>query len=125
MLVTVVRGQTENKEGNYGSVCGLSSIQPLDSPPLMVDEQDGAQLPELVRRIFERQEHDGALVEREREQLHLIGDGTLESVSQVVAAERTHETGEFLEGGVGHGQAGQHHPASLRGCANTVEATRS
>ena len=37
---------------------------------------------------FERCEHDGALVECEREQLHLIGDGALEPVGQALGPQQ-------------------------------------
>jgi hypothetical protein len=39
----------------------------------MVGQQDGAQLGELLRRVFERGEDDGAIVQGEREQLHVVG----------------------------------------------------
>ena len=44
----------------------------------MVGEQDGTQLGEFRRRVFERREHDGALVELEREQRYVFGERALE-----------------------------------------------
>lgn len=42
----------------------------------MIGEQDGAQLRERLRRILERREHDRPLVDRQREQLHVVVEGT-------------------------------------------------
>ena len=45
----------------------------------------------------------------------------LEPVGQVLATGSSHEGGEVVDGVVGDGEAGEHHPASL--CASS--ATRS
>jgi hypothetical protein len=49
-------------------------------------QEHGAELGELPRRVFELGQDDRALVDRERNQLHLVGEGTLETIGQVVGA---------------------------------------
>ena len=73
-------------------------IESLVDAPLVVGEQDGAELGERLRRILEQREHDRPLVEGEREQLHLVCHGTLEPVGQHVSALVTNEPGEFVDG---------------------------
>ena len=77
-------------------------------------EQDCAQLGGFLRWVLERREHQGALVEREREQLHLVGEGTLEPVGQVAGAHVTDESGELVDGVGRDREARQHHLTSLR-----------
>jgi hypothetical protein len=54
------------------------SVQTFTAFPLVIREQDGAQLSELRRRILERGEQNSALVDREPEQFHAVSGGTLE-----------------------------------------------
>jgi hypothetical protein len=84
-IVTEMASQrTRRRREHDGPLVG--SVEPLAAPPLVIGEQDCAQLGELRRRILERREHQGALVEREPEQLHLVGNAALETVGQVVGA---------------------------------------
>jgi hypothetical protein len=46
--------------------------------------------------------------------LHLVGDGAVEPVGQVVGSGSPDEAGKLLYGVDGDGEAGEHHPASLR-----------
>ena len=70
----------------------------------MVGKQDGAQLGELGRRVFQGGEQEGAIVEAERDQLDAFGDGALEPVGQVVSAAAADECGELeFDGVVGDG----------------------
>ena len=43
-----------------------ASLDPFAPSPLMIREQDSARIGELRRRVFQRREQEGALVERER-----------------------------------------------------------
>jgi hypothetical protein len=52
-------------------------------PPLVLVHQDAAQLGEPVRRVVERGQDDRPLVDREREQLHLVVEGALEPVGEL------------------------------------------
>jgi hypothetical protein len=73
------------------------SVDPFAAPPLVVGEQHGPQLGELLRLIFERRERDRPLVECEREQLHLVGAGAFELVAQLVGAGSPDEPGEVVD----------------------------
>ena len=81
---------------------GRLSVETLALPPLVVGEQDGAQLGQLLRRILERREHERPLVERQREQLHFVGESAFEPVSENVV-DVTDEVGEVGDGVTGNG----------------------
>jgi hypothetical protein len=86
----------------------------------MIGEEDGAELGRLLRRILERGEHERPLVQRQREQLHVGFERTLEPVGQVVGAGFTDEVGELVDGVVGDGG-----PASITGRAYAPECQSS
>ena len=54
------------------------SVEPFGAPPGVVAEQDSAQLGELGRRVFQRREQEGALVDGERDQLDAATPGSEE-----------------------------------------------
>ena len=74
---------------------------------MLVDEH-AAQLGEPVWRILERVEDDRALVDRQGEKLHVLGEGHLEPVGQLVAARGADDVRQ-LRGRVG----GTGTPASI------------
>ena len=51
--------------------------------------------------------------ERQREQLHLVGQGAFESVTKFDRTGVPDDAGEFPDGVVGDGEAGEHHRGSL------------
>ena len=79
----------------------------------MVGQKDGPELGQLLGRILERREHDRPLIERQRDQLHLGVEGAVEPVGQLLRAGVTKEARELLDGPVGNGQPGEHHPPTL------------
>ena len=78
----------------------------------MLVQEHGAQLGEIVGRGLERGE-DRAIVDRQREQLHLVGDGAVGPVGQVVSARIAYEAGDLFDGGDRDGEAGEQHAAGV------------
>jgi hypothetical protein len=62
--------------------------EPFALPPLVFVQEHSVEFGEPVRRILERPQDDRAFVDREREQLHLVGEGTVEPVGQLVEVVR-------------------------------------
>ena len=93
----------------------MGSVNPFGASPLIIGEQHGAQLGQLLRRILQPSEHERPLVKRQREQLHLGFERTLKPIGQVVGSGITDEVGELFNGFGDDGQAREHHPGSVRG----------
>ncbi len=70
----------------------------------MVGDENGTELGQLLPWVFERGGQERPLVQRQREQFHIVDEGLLEPVCQVVAAEVTNEADELGDGVVGEGQ---------------------
>ena len=96
----------------HSTRCSRIESRPL--PPLVLVEEHRAELGEPVRWVFELAKDDRPLVDRQREQLHLVAQGTLEPVGQHVGAGCRDEVGELGDGVVGDGETGEHHRARLR-----------
>jgi hypothetical protein len=63
----------------------------------VLGQEHGPQLGEPLGWIVERAQDDRALVDREREQLHLVRNAMLEPVAQVVGAGSPAERGELID----------------------------
>ena len=74
----------------------------------MFVEEHGAKLGEPVGWVFERAQDDRALVDRQREQLHAVVEGTSSRSANVFGADRPHRVGELRDGVGGTGT-----PASI------------
>ena len=65
-----------------------SRVEPFALPPLMLVHEYGPRLGKPLWRVFKLGEDDRPLVDREREQLHVVGEGTVEPVGQLVEVVR-------------------------------------
>ena len=73
-------------------------IQPGALPPRVFVQEHGPQLGELLRRILERGQDDRALIDRERQQRHTVGEGNLEPVGERILAGGPNRVGETTVG---------------------------
>jgi excisionase family DNA binding protein len=93
---------------------GALLVESLGQAPAVIAEEHGAELGKRVGWVVERGEQYGAFGNSEREEFGLVGDGAVESVSEVAGAVVPQDPCELDDRGVGDGAAGEHHRGEAR-----------
>ena len=102
----------------------LASADPFGHSPLMVCEQHGSKLGELLRRILERREHDSPLVDRKREQLDVVVDARSSRSANSSAPVALKVVGELRDCVDKDWDAREHHTEQARLQANCAGELR-
>lgn len=113
-------------EGSGVALLKKRLTQSLRLPPLVLLNEHGAELSEVVGRVVERVEDDGPLVDRERKERDAVPDSLLKPDGEIVSAGGSNHADEVGDGRLRYGYAGEYHgEEATRAGYTTVPAARA